>query len=32
VVQPDRVADDLGWEAVSAVGRRIGSHRASLAG
>ena len=32
VVQPDCVADDLGWESVSAVARRIGFHRVSLPG
>ena len=31
VVQPDSVADDLGWVSVSTVAGHIGFHRASLA-
>jgi hypothetical protein len=30
VVEPDRVADDLGREPVSVVARRFGIHRRSL--
>jgi hypothetical protein len=32
VVQPDRVADDLGWESVASVARHSGFHRLSLPG
>ncbi len=32
VVKPDSVADDLGWESVSAVAWRFGLHRESLPG
>ena len=32
MVEPDRVADDLDWKSVSAVARRVGSHRLSVPG
>ena len=32
VVEPDGVADDFGWESISVVARRVGSHRLSLPG
>jgi hypothetical protein len=30
-IVPDRVADDLGWEAIAGVGEGLGRHRTSLA-